>query len=128
SAVLLKEVMPDNSALPITFPSLGKLPAASAEAKCRTHHVTATQIDINGHLNNTEYASILQDTLGIGVYPAEFQLNYQKGVPPESDIQISGQRDASGEFVFTGRVDDNVVFEAAGNILNIEEGENVYGL
>lgn len=125
---LLNGIMPDNSSLPVVFPSLGKLPTASADSSCRVHKVTGTQIDINGHLNNTEYASILQDTLGIGIYPREFQLNYQKGVPPDSEIRIYGQCDASGKFVFTGRVEDNVVFEAIGDILDIEEGDNVYGL
>lgn len=125
---LLMDIMPDNSDLPVAFPALGKLSIAPEDAAYRVHQVTGTQIDVNGHLNNTEYASILQDTLGIGVYPREFQLNYQKSVPPEGIVRIYGQRDANGEFVFTGRVEGNVAFEAAGNILNIEEGDTVYGI
>ena len=71
------------------------------------------QIDVNCHLNNTEYASLVQDTLGVGCYPTELQINYQKEIPPQSTVAIRGQRDESS-FSMTGYVDGVESFNAIG--------------
>ena len=126
-AKLLADVLPENLDEPPAFPGLGKLAVAPESAPCVLRKIMATQIDINGHLNNTEYAGIMQDALGMGVYPQEFQLNYQKGVPPEALLRVDGSRDGK-DFIFAGRVEGVVVFEAAGSILHIEEGDTVYGI
>ena len=126
-AKLLAGLLPENLDRPPVFPSLGKLPVAPEDGHGALRKITATQIDINGHLNNTEYAGIVQDALGMGVYPEEFQLNYQKGVPPETLLCVDGSHDGKN-FVLTGRMEGAVAFEAAGSILNIEEGDTVYGI
>lgn len=128
---LLASIMPDNSDLPISFPELGKLQAPDEEnaQKITEFPIRGTMIDINAHMNNAEYAGILQDVLGMGVYPREFQLNYQKGVPPESRLVVAETRDAEGNFACAGRVDGAVAFEAAGTLFDkIEEGDNIYGI
>ncbi len=114
----------------VAFPSLGKLPALPETEDSLPLKVRPTQIDVNGHLNNAEYAAILQDALGIGVYPATFQLNYQKAVPPEATLSVSCQRDGAGEegFLCTGRVDGAVSFEAAGTLLTVKQGDQEHGI
>ncbi|MGN0866843.1 MAG: acyl-[acyl-carrier-protein] thioesterase [Oligosphaeraceae bacterium] len=114
----------------VAFPTLGKLPALPENEDSLRLKVRPTQIDVNGHLNNAEYAAILQDALGIGVYPATFQLNYQKAVPPEATLSVSCQRDGGGAegFLCTGRVDGAVSFEAAGTLLDVKQGEQDHGI
>jgi medium-chain acyl-[acyl-carrier-protein] hydrolase len=108
----------------VAFPCLGKLPVAPAEENPRLRRVMPTQIDVNGHLNNAEYAAILQDCLGLGVYPARLQINYKHSVPPDSELTISGHGSGEGDgFLFTGRLDGVVSFEAAGTLHRTEQGE-----
>ena len=108
------ELMPDNSGLPVHFTELGKL-AAPAEGESIEFPVRETQIDLNGHLNNAEYAGILQDVLGEGCYPHELQVNYQKSVPPGSRLAISCVRHGQ-DFQIAGRVEDTVAFAAGGTL------------
>lgn len=103
----------DNSETPIAFDSLGKLPTDDGTNVLLRCAIRDTQIDLNGHLNNAEYAGLIQDTLGAGCYPHEFQINYQKAILPRSDLVITG--DVTTEhFIFTGRVDGSVAFECNG--------------
>ncbi len=115
---LLVGIMPDNSDLPISFPELGKLqvPDEAAAQKVVDFPIRDTMIDINDHLNNAEYAGILQDVLGSGIYPKEFQLNYQKGVPPKSHLVVAESHNEDGAFACAGRLDGVVAFEAAGTL------------
>ena len=73
------------------------------------------QIDVNCHLNNTEYASLVQDALGVGCYPTELQINYQKEIPPQSTVVIRGNRD-NASFSMTGYVDGIESFNAVGKL------------
>ena len=108
------DLMPDNSALPVHFSELGKLPVPT-EGDQLEFSVRETQIDLNGHLNNAEYAGAIQDVLGAGCYPAELQVNYQKSVPPQSLLQLTCVRDGQ-DFQVAGRVEDTVAFAAAGTL------------
>ena len=108
------ELIPDNSMLPVHFEELGKLPSPT-EGEQREFSIRETQIDLNGHLNNAEYAGIIQDVLGAGCYPAEFQVNYQKSVPPESHLMTTCVKDGQN-FQIVGRVEEAVAFAAAGTL------------
>ncbi|MBR6471114.1 MAG: hypothetical protein IKS83_04915 [Victivallales bacterium] len=108
------DLMPDNSGLPVHFEELGKLPSP-AEGESFEFSVRETQIDLNGHLNNAEYAGVIQDVLGEGCYPRELQVNYQKSVPPGSQLQVTCLRDGDG-FQVAGRVEETVAFAAAGTL------------
>ncbi|MBQ4480888.1 MAG: hypothetical protein II943_09640 [Victivallales bacterium] len=110
------DLMPDNSALPVHFSELGKLPAP-AEGEQLEFSIRETQIDLNGHLNNAEYAGVIQDVLGAGCYPAELQVNYQKSVPPQSLLGVTCAR-AGQEFQIAGRVADAVAFAAGGTLMS----------
>lgn len=107
-------LLPDNSALPVHFPEVGKLPTPTAGEQAE-FPIRETQIDLNGHLNNAEYAALVQDVLGESCYPAELQVNYQKSVPPQSRLAITCARDAQN-FQIAGRVEDTVAFAADGTI------------
>ena len=108
------ELMPDNSGLPVHFTELGKLPSPT-EGESFEFSVRETQIDLNGHLNNAEYAGVIQDVLGAGRYPAELQVNYQKSVPPGSCLAIACVRHGK-DFQIAGRVEDTVTFAAGGTL------------
>ncbi len=107
------ELMPDNSALPVHFAEVGKLATPTA-GDLAEFPIRETQIDLNGHLNNAEYAAFIQDMLGEGSRPAELQVNYQKSVPPQSRLAVTCERDGQN-FQIAGRVGDTVAFAAAGS-------------
>ena len=108
------DLMPDNSMLPVHFEELGKL-SAPTEGESFEFSVRETQIDLNGHLNNAEYAGVIQDVLEAGCYPAELQVNYQKSVPPGSRLMTTCVKDGQN-FQIAGRVEDTVAFAAAGTL------------
>ena len=109
-------LMPDNSGLPIAFPALGKITPDEGQETLLQCTVRDTQIDLNGHLNNAEYAGLVQDALGMGRYPREFQINYQKAIPPRSPLAITGEISGDG-FILTGRVAGAISFECAGTLM-----------
>ncbi len=101
--------------VPRFFTGLDKLPIPQEEMPLlRECTVGETQIDVNHHVNNAVYADYLQDAFGPGCRPWEFQINYQKGIPPESRVQLRGRHEASGEFQLVGHVDGAAAFEIAG--------------
>ena len=108
-------LLPDNSALPVHFAEVEKLPAP-AEGTQAEFPIRETQIDLNGHLNNAEYAALVQDVLGESRYPAELQVNYQKSVPPQSRLVITCVFDGPN-FQIAGRVGSTVAFSSQGNII-----------
>ena len=60
----LLALVPDNSALPVSFRSLEKLsPANENDYFCHTCTVRASDIDMNRHLNNANYAAMIQDAV-----------------------------------------------------------------
>ena len=109
--------LPDESdRLPPAFPELAKLrPVATPEV--RRWRIGESRIDVNRHLNNAEYAALLQDALGPGRYPAELQINYQKAIPPETETVLFGGLDENGAFLYTGCADGAPAFTAAGFLL-----------
>lgn len=114
---LYGKIIPSDETPERIFQELDKLtPARQDETNTETRKIQPTQIDINGHLNNAEYAGILQDALGIGRYPGEFQLNYQKSVPPDSMMAVSKSL-VDNHFAVTGRVNGAVAFESEGDLM-----------
>ena len=95
------------------FPELGKLPGCPDAPVIGEFNIYEHQIDVNCHLNNTEYASLVQDALGPGVYPAELQINYQRAVPPQSKLLIRGTSDEHS-FSLAGYLDDAESFTVTG--------------
>ena len=109
--------IPDESAnLPAAFAELPKLRPV-AEPEVRRWRIGESRIDVNRHLNNAEYAALLQDALGPDRYPAELQINYQKAIPPETEAILYGGLDDVGAFLYTGCADGAPAFTAAGFLL-----------
>ncbi|MBO7741726.1 MAG: hypothetical protein J6S21_04155 [Victivallales bacterium] len=106
--------LPDNPELPRAFESMGKLPAP-AEPEVLRCTIRESQLDINCHLNNAEYAALIQDALGAGSYPAELQINFQRGIPPQGEVKICGGIDGKN-FAFAGYCGGNTAFTASGTL------------
>lgn len=97
------------------FPALERLaPSQEPLPLLRSFVVPEAMIDGNSHVNNAEYAGMLQDAFGIGCYPGEFQINYLRAIPPESSVALHGRRDESGDFRLTGMVEGSPAFEIEG--------------
>lgn len=79
---------PENADLPVEYPVLDKIPAVPEVTESRHYRVSASQIDLNGHLNNAFYAAFVQDALGTADL-AELQLNFLQSCPLDSRIVTS---------------------------------------
>ena len=103
----------DEQGIERIFTDLDKLQGNPDAPVMGSFSIYEHQIDINSHLNNTEYASILQDAIGFGCYPTELQINYQKEIPPSSTVVVRGTREA-GRFSLTGYLDGEESFNVIG--------------
>ena len=110
AAAEFSAVMPDNSALPRAYPNIVKLPSLTVPLD-HDYRIRESQIDINGHLNNAEYAGIVQDFIGPGVYPSEIQINYLLSVPAGSTLKVGGMHDHNSCLV-VGDLDGSCAFQA----------------
>lgn len=109
-AAEISAALPDNAALPRAYPSIGKLPVPAFPLD-QEYQVRESQIDINGHLNNAEYAGMVQDFLGPGVYPREIQLNYLLSVPAGSTLKVGGMHNHNSCWL-AGTLDGSCAFQA----------------
>lgn len=112
----LTDKMPDNSDMSLAFESLGKIRPETPELHlCQI--IQEAQIDMNGHLNNAEYAALIHNFLGAGKYPSYLQINYQNGVPVNSQVELSGTITADN-FSIQGETDKKIAFQAEGKLLS----------
>ena len=111
----LEDIMPDNGALDIAFTNIDKIQAPTIIDKRSSCHVEESMLDINQHLNNAEYAALVQNFLSPGHYPAELQLNYQLSVPPAATLEIAGHC-TENDFLLHGCLDGQSAFQATGII------------
>ncbi len=101
-------------ALPVTALSKLKLPAQMEQAG--THTVRYSDLDLNGHVNNTRYADFVCNTLGVERLRAGFlrdmQINYLAECVPGDTISIF-LAEGDGVFYVSGvRQDGKPCFEA----------------
>ena len=78
-----------------------------------------TDLDVNGHVNNTKYADWLCNALGISLMkqyePETVLLNYNHEILPDQEVTL--HRVLSGNrFRLTGFVDSAVAFDIGGNL------------
>lgn len=89
----LPRPFPDNSARPEFFPELDKLPAPELEAGRLECPVRESLMDVNGHLNNAEYAGFVQDFLAV-VSPEwrtrQIQINYLNAIRAPDWLALHG--------------------------------------
>lgn len=81
-----------------------KLPAPAVDASTSQHTVTYSELDLNGHVNNTRYINWLLDTFPIDFHKkhavSSIQLNYLAEVFPDQTVTISRQETTPYTFLF----------------------------
>ena len=89
----LLALVPDNSNMPVSFHALGKLPLCKDDSMfCFSTQVRSSDIDMNRHLNNANYAAMVQDA----VYSIEknvdditsVEINYLRSGKSGEDINV----------------------------------------
>ena len=113
------KLIPDNKDLsvPMNLPAtVGNLQGEEFVTTC---HPVYTDIDVNGHVNNTRYADWLCNTLGIELMtafePERIVLNYNHEVLPDHTVTLRRILKGS-EYRLSGIVIDSVAFEIGGTL------------
>ncbi len=113
------KLIPDNRDLsvPMNLPAtVGNL---QGEEFLSEYTPVYTDLDVNGHVNNTRYADWLCNTLGIDLMtryePERIILNYNHEVLPGQRVELRRiLRD--NEYRLSGKVEDTVAFEIGGTL------------
>ena len=113
------KLIPDNKDLsvPMNLPAtVGNL---QGEEFVSEHHPVYTDLDVNGHVNNTRYADWLCNALGIDMMteyePERIILNYNHEVLPGHAVTL--RRILKGnEYRLSGIVNDSTAFEIGGSL------------
>lgn len=116
---LIQSLMPDNSDL---LAPLG-LPAAVSEVsgtlETALHQPVYTDLDVNGHVNNTKYMDWCCNALGIDTMKesclSRFDVNYDVEIRPGQEIRTELRR-LSEEFSFSGFEGDTRHFDVGGTL------------
>ena len=113
------KLIPDNKDLsvPMNLPAtVGNL---QGEEFVSEYHPVYTDLDVNGHVNNTRYADWLCNSLGISVMseyePERIILNYNHEVLPGHTVTL--RRILKGnEYRLSGTVNGSVAFDIGGTL------------
>ncbi|MBP3454588.1 MAG: hypothetical protein J6M20_12885 [Clostridia bacterium] len=112
-------LMPDNSDLlaPLGLPAT--VTEVSGTLETGTHIPVYTDLDINGHVNNTKYMDWCCNALGIDTMKthclSRFDVNYNLEILPGQEIR-SELRRLSNEFSFSGFNDSTRHFDVGGTL------------
>lgn len=113
------KLIPDNKdlSIPMNLPAtVGNL---QGEEFVTTYQPVYTDLDVNGHVNNTRYADWLCNTLGVRLMteyePERIILNYNHEVLPDHTVTLRRiLRDQ--QYRLSGTVGDSVAFEIGGTL------------
>ncbi len=113
------KLIPDNKDLsvPMNLPAtVGKL---QGEELISEYRPVYTDLDVNGHVNNTRYADMLCNALGIALMkeyePDHIILNYNHEVLPDHTVKL--RRILKGnEYRLSGIVNDTTAFDIGGTL------------
>ena len=109
--------MPDNSDLtpPLPLPGAVEMLEGAEEASCRLP--VYTDLDVNGHVNNTKYADWLCNALGIDTMREKcvksLLVNFQAEIRPEQEISLRLTR-AGDRFRLAGYHEDKLHIDLGG--------------
>ncbi len=117
----LQELLPDNSAFPDYFPLSGKhlfrnlVPEFSSP-------VRYTMEDVNGHMNNAQYAGLTQDYLALrsgGAPPriAELEIQFHAAVRMSDELAVAGECSEKAFFVQGCNQAGSGIFSAEGTLV-----------
>lgn len=116
-------LMPDNSDLtpPLGLPATVSEVAGTLESALRTP--VYTDLDMNGHVNNTRYLDWCCNALGIDVLRsselAAFAINYNQEILPEQEVRTELRR-LGNDFSFSGFHGEARSFDVGGVLRPIE--------
>ena len=110
-------LIPNNRDLSVPMNLPAVVGALQGEELVSVYHPVYTDLDVNGHVNNTRYVDWLCNTLGIDCMtqrePESIILNYNHEVLPEQEVVL--HRIMKGDqYRLIGRVADSVAFEIGG--------------
>ena len=116
---------PDNSDLPEPMPLPGSIPALEGETLVLPSHAVYTDLDPNGHVNNTRYVDWLCNILGIETLRdnriADLTVHYNTEIRPGQEISLRLTR-AGSRFHLAGFSGDNpekASFEIGGCLASV---------
>ncbi len=120
----LAEAMPDNSDRKVWSDFPDRLPDAPDDGEGFTVPVRYTLEDVNGHMNNAEYAGLVQDWLveksaGMVVPLRDVEIFWRAALRAPETVTISGVHSSTtGDFHLSGRNGSGgVVFSARGRLV-----------
>ncbi len=115
------ELLPDNSDLiaPMQLPAT--VTEVQGEEMLFQHTPVYTDLDVNGHVNNTKYVDWLCDALGIETMGQKclqsICINYDAEVRPHQEISLHLKQNGS-EYSLSGIHEDKRHFEISGCLIN----------
>ena len=116
-------LMPDNSDLPAPLGLPGPVQEVSGTLETSLFSPVYTDLDPNGHVNNTRYLDWCCNALGIETMGANqlrtFAVNYDQEVRPGQEVR-SELRRLSGDFSYCCFVDGRRVFDIGGVLVPSE--------
>ena len=112
----LFSLVPDNSNMPVSFHSLDKIPFCKNDSTlCFTSQIRSSDIDMNRHLNNANYAAMVQDaicSMGKEVENiSSVEINYLRSGQSGEEIAVYLQQTDNGISV-CGYCQDETAFSA----------------
>ena len=109
----------DNSDMPEALPLPGGIAALDAPAECFTLEPRYTELDANGHVNNTKYADWLCNTLGLETMtahpPRTMNIHFNHEIQPGGRVELQLRRDGL-RYQLTGIHEGVTAFEISGTL------------
>jgi len=105
-------------ALEPPLPPPGGLPSLAAPAQAISRRAGYSDLDINGHVNNTRYLDWFYDCFPMEHHRqwqlADVLIHYNREIRPDEQVALALQRDGT-QSVLRGEVDDTLCFAMSGN-------------
>lgn len=109
--------LPDNSDMPELIPLPGAIQPLDSEAITREYRAVYTDLDANGHVNNTKYVDWLCDTMGAEAmreHPLrQFTIHFNQEIRPEEPVTLQLRQEGT-RFHMTGIHGGKNAFEISG--------------
>ena len=121
----LPRPLTDNSDMPEIMSMPGGIAALDAPERVTSRTAVYSDLDINGHVNNTRYMDWLCDALGAGTMaehpPERVTIHFDHEIRPEEPIELH-LRQRGAEFELTGVHGDRQAFHMGGRLSGYPEG------
>ena len=124
SADRLPQPLPDNSDMeePLRWP--GGIAPMEAPERRTAYEAVYTDLDANGHVNNTKYADWLCNVLGTEVMThtpvRELTIHFDHEIRPDQEVELRIRQDGL-RFQMCGVHEDLIAFEMSGILMDPSE-------